>query len=66
MKQLYVYEQLYILTYLTTYLITYLLHGQDIIWKADCHSACQTVACFLYGTPRFITVFTKARHWTLS
>jgi hypothetical protein len=22
--------------------------------------------CFLYGTRRFITVFTKARHWTLS
>jgi len=35
MKQLYVYEQLYILTYLTTYLITYLLHGQVIIWKAN-------------------------------
>jgi hypothetical protein len=25
-----------------------------------------TVSCFLHGTRRFITVFTKARHWTLS
>jgi hypothetical protein len=24
------------------------------------------ISCFLYGTRRFITVFTKARHWTLS
>jgi hypothetical protein len=23
-------------------------------------------SCFLYGVLRFITVFTKARHWTLS
>jgi len=22
---------------------------QDILWKADSHSACQTTACFLYG-----------------
>jgi len=21
---------------------------QDIIWKADCHSACQKISCFLY------------------
>jgi hypothetical protein len=28
---------------------------QDIIWKADSSSACQTVACFLYGNQRFIT-----------
>jgi hypothetical protein len=39
---------------------------QDIICKADFHSACQRISCFLYGTRRFITVFTKARHWTLS
>jgi hypothetical protein len=39
---------------------------QDIIWKADCHSAYEKISCFLYGTRRFITVFTKARHWTLS
>jgi hypothetical protein len=40
---------------------------QNILWKADCHSAYQKISCFLYGTRRFIiTVFTKARHWTLS
>jgi hypothetical protein len=39
---------------------------QDIIWKADSHSTCQKIYCFLYGTRRFITAFTKARHWTLS
>jgi hypothetical protein len=39
---------------------------QDIIWKVDCHSACQKISCFHYGTQRFITVFTKARHWILS
>jgi hypothetical protein len=33
-----------------TYLLTYLLHGavvQDIILKADCHSAYQKISCFL-------------------
>jgi hypothetical protein len=39
---------------------------QDILWKADCHSACQTISCFLYRTRRFITVLTKARHRTVS
>jgi hypothetical protein len=38
---------------------------QDI-WKAGSHSACQTVACFLCGIPKLITVLTKARHWALS
>jgi hypothetical protein len=38
---------------------------QDILWKADSHSACQTLT-FLYGTRRFITVLTKAHHRTLS
>jgi len=31
-----------------------------------CHSACQKISWFLYGTRRFITVFTKARQWTIS
>jgi hypothetical protein len=39
---------------------------RDILWKADNHSAFQKIACFLYGTRRFITVFTRVRHWTLS
>jgi hypothetical protein len=30
-----------------TYLLTYLLMMQDIIWKADCHSACQKISSFL-------------------
>jgi hypothetical protein len=48
----------------TVVAITYSM-VQDIIWKADSHSACQKIS-FLYGTRRFITVFTKARQWTLS
>jgi len=39
---------------------------QDIIWKADSHSSCQKISCFLYRTRMFITVCTKARHWPLS
>jgi hypothetical protein len=56
------------LTYLLTYLLTYsLTHSmvQDIIWEADCPSACQKIL-LSYGTRRFVTVFTQARHWTLS
>jgi hypothetical protein len=29
--------------------LTYLLHVQDIIWKADCHSARQEISCFLWN-----------------
>jgi len=39
---------------------------QDIVSKADSHSAYQKISCFLYGIRRFITVLTKARDWTLS
>jgi hypothetical protein len=39
---------------------------QDILWKVDSYSTCQRTASFLYGTRRFITVFTKGRHQTLS
>jgi hypothetical protein len=39
---------------------------QDIILKVVSYSAYQTVACFPYGTLRFTTVLTKARHRTLS
>jgi hypothetical protein len=38
---------------------------KDIVWKADYHLACQKISCFLYGIRRFITMFTKARHWIL-
>jgi hypothetical protein len=50
---------------LFTYLLNYSM-VQDVLWRADSHSAVQTVACFLYGTQKFITVLTKSRHWTLS
>jgi hypothetical protein len=53
-----------LLTYLLIHSLTQSM-VQAIIWKADSHSACQQISCFLYGTRRFITVFTKARHWTL-
>jgi len=52
-----------------TYLLTHsLIHSmvQDVLWKADSHSVCQTTAYFLYGTRRFNAVFTEPRHWTLS
>jgi hypothetical protein len=39
---------------------------QDILWKVDSYSNCQRIVCFLYGTWRFVTVFTKARQWSLS
>jgi hypothetical protein len=39
---------------------------QDILWKPDSHLACQTIPRFLYGTRKFITMFVKVRHWTLS
>jgi hypothetical protein len=48
-----------------TYFFTYSM-VQDILWKVVSYSACQIIACFIYGTRGFITVFTKARHWTLS
>jgi hypothetical protein len=54
-----------VLTYLLTYLLTHSM-VQNIIWKVDCHSAHKTISCLLYVTRRFITVLTKARHWTLS
>jgi len=37
---------------------------QDVLWKADSQSACQKISCFLYGTRRFINVFTRSRHPT--
>jgi len=55
--------------YTRTNLLTYsLTHSrvQNIIWKANCHSACQKISFFLYGTQRLITVFTRARQWSVS
>jgi hypothetical protein len=30
-----------------------------VLWKADSHSTCQTIACFLYGIRNLITALTK-------
>jgi len=43
----------------TKVLLTYFM-VQNIIWTADYHSAYLKISRFLYGTGRFITVFTKA------
>jgi len=57
----------YEVSFMTASKFTTLIYSmvQDIIWKADCHSACQKILLSC-GTRRFITVFTKARSWTLS
>jgi hypothetical protein len=47
-----------------THSFTHSLYGAGFYLKS-CHSAFQKISCFLYGTRRFITVFTKPRHWTL-
>jgi hypothetical protein len=51
---------------LLTYLLIYLLSGAEYYLKTDCHSTYQQISCFLHGIRRFITVFIKNRHWTLS
>jgi hypothetical protein len=51
-------------TLIFTHLLTHSM-VQDIIWKANSHSG-QIIACFLYGTRRFITVLTKICLRTLS
>jgi hypothetical protein len=47
---------------LLTYLLTYSM-VQDIIWKVVIQHVKKILS---YGTRRFITVFTQARHWPLS
>jgi hypothetical protein len=44
------------------YLLTYLLYSmvQDIIWKADCHSACQKYPVFLWNPTVHYRVHTSA------
>jgi len=48
---------------LLTHSLTHSHHGAR---KVNSYSACQTTVFFLYETRRFITVFTKPRHWNLS
>jgi len=38
---------------------------QSPSWEANSHSGSQEIPR-LYGTRRFITVFPRARHWSLS
>jgi len=38
---------------------------RDKIWETEWHADSQTIPCFLYGTRRIITVFTKGRQWNL-
>jgi hypothetical protein len=40
-------------------------NGQSPCWVADSRSATQDIP-HLYGSRRFITMFTTARHWSLS
>jgi hypothetical protein len=66
------YLRTYLLTYLRTYLLTYVLpylltysmeHSPS--WEANRFSASQENSAF-YGTRRFITAFTSARHLSLT
>jgi hypothetical protein len=54
--------------YLQLRKVALLLHSmvQDILRKVYSYSGCKSIAWFLYGIRRFITAFTKARHWTVS
>jgi hypothetical protein len=54
------------MTYLLTYLLIYLLHGAGYYLKSWLSLRSSKNIPLSYGTRRFITVFTKARHWTLS
>jgi hypothetical protein len=58
------YEVTLLLDLLCTLTLTHSM-VQDILRKADSHSACQTISRFLYGIRRFITVLRTACHWTL-
>jgi hypothetical protein len=48
--------------WLVNYIITYLLHGAE---KLTGFAASQEIPR-IYGTPKFITVFTSVRHLSLS
>jgi hypothetical protein len=61
-------QSLYRLSYHGSSLIhyTYLLHGTGYYLKSWLSLSLSKNIPLSYGTRRFITVFTKARHWTLS
>ena len=55
---------LHLCHYLLTYLLTYSME-QSPSWKLTGSAASQEIPRF-FGTPRFITVLTGARHLSLS
>jgi len=55
----------YLLACLLTYLIAYSMK-QSPFWEANRFSAGQEIPRAFYGTRRFFTAFTSARHLTLS
>ena len=57
-------EVIYLLTYLLVYLLTYYMQ-QSPTWVRNRFSASQEIPR-IYGTRRFITAFTSARHLSLS
>jgi hypothetical protein len=56
----------YLLTYLHSYLLNYLLHSAEYYLKSWLSLSLSKKILLSYGNWRFITVFTEARHWTLS
>jgi len=62
-----VYLLIYLLTYLLTYLVTYLLTvcSRVLLEKLTGFHLVKKFPAF-YGTQRFITAFTSARHLSLS
>jgi hypothetical protein len=57
---------LLLLTYLLTHSLTHSLHGAGYYLKSWLSLSLSKNILLSYETRRFITVFTKARHWTLS
>jgi hypothetical protein len=53
-------------TYLFTHSLTHSLHGAGYYLKSWLSLSLSKNILLSYGTWRFITVFTQARHWTLS
>jgi hypothetical protein len=52
--------------YIICTLHTYLIHGVGYYLKSWLSLSLSKNILLSYGTRKFITVFTKARHWTLS
>ena len=58
-------QSLLLLTYLLTYSLTHSLHGAVLLEKPTGLQLCKKFLAF-YGTGKFITAFTGARHLSLS